>query len=129
MKTILVDAVNTFVLKDQGIFRDMYELLEEYPNNKIILTNADDEQMETFGLHDMPYDVFTLKHNPEKTDSVFYETMLKQFDLSADEVVYFEHNHEAVASAQSKGIKTLHYDKDAKDLEAVKEFLDENLAE
>jgi hypothetical protein len=38
MKTILVDAINAFVLKDNGIFQEMYRLLEEYPNNKIILT-------------------------------------------------------------------------------------------
>ena len=41
MKTILVDAVNTFVIKGDGIFKEMSELLEQYPNRKIILTNAD----------------------------------------------------------------------------------------
>lgn len=79
MKTILVDAVNTFVIKDKGIFEAMHNLLEEYPNRKIILTGANDEQMEAFGLNDMPYEVFTLKHRPEKTDPKYYEIMLKNF--------------------------------------------------
>ena len=128
MKTILVDAINAFVLKDEGIFNEMYKMLEQYPNRKIILTGANDEQMEKFGLNDMPYEVFTLKHDPEKTDPNYFKIMLKHFNLSADDVVYFEHNEDAVKSAQSVGINTFHYDKDAKDLEALKKFIDESLS-
>jgi len=128
MKTILVDAINAFVLKDEGIFNEMYKMLEQYPNKKIILTGANDEQMEKFGLNDMPYEVFTLKHDPEKTDPKYFQMMLKHFNLSADDVVYFEHNEDAVKSAQSVGINTFHYNKDAKDLEALKKFIDESLS-
>ena len=127
MKTILVDAVNTFIIKDKGIFEDMHKLLEEYPNRKIILTNANDEQMEKFGLNDVPYEVFTLKHNPDKPDPKYFETMLKNFNLTAEDVIYFEHNEDAVKSAQSVGITTFHYDKDKQDLTALKQFIDENL--
>ena len=123
MKTILVDAVNAFVLKDVGIFKEMHDMLEEFPNRKIILTGANDEQMDMFGLHDMPYEVFTLKHDPEKTDPSYYTTMLSKFGLGAEDVVYFEHNQDAVNSAQSVGIKTYYYDPDAKDLIALKDFL------
>lgn len=128
MKTILVDAINAFVLKDEGIFNEMYKMLEQYPNRKIILTGANDEQMEKFGLNDMPYEVFTLKHDPEKTNPNYFKIMLKHFNLSADDVVYFEHNEDAVKSAQSVGINTFHYDKDAKDVEALKKFIDEGLS-
>ena len=127
MKTILVDAVNTFVDKETGMFQDMYELLEQYPNKKIVLTNADDEQMQKFGLNDLPYDVFTLKHNPNKPDLVYFETMLKHFDLKADEVIYFEHNENAVKSAQSVGITTYHYDPETKNLETLRDFIEDNL--
>ncbi len=129
MKTILVDAINTFVLKDEGIFNEMHKMLEQYSNRKIILTGADDEQMEKFGLNDMPYKVFTLKHNPEKTDPRYFQIMLKHFNLSTDDVVYFEHNEDAVKSAQSVGINTFHYNKDTKNIEAVKKFIDESLSE
>ena len=127
MKTILVDAINTFIIKGEGIFEAMYKMLEQYQNRKIILTNANNEQVEKYGLNKMPYEIFTLKHNPEKTDSKFYEEMLKHFCLKNEEVVYFEHNEDAVNSAQSVGINTYHYDKDKKDLEALKKFLDDNL--
>lgn len=127
MKTILVDAVNTFVIKGEGIFREMFDLLEKYPNKKIILTNADDEQMEEFGLNNMPYEVFTLKHNPDKVDPQYYKKMLEYFQLDKNDIVYFEHNEDAIKSAQSVGIITYHYDKDKKDLDGLKIFLDKNL--
>ena len=69
MKTILVDAVDAFVIEDNGhfkIFAEMQKSLETFPNRKIILTGANDEQFKQFGLDKMPWEVFTLKHNPEK---------------------------------------------------------------
>ena len=127
MKTILVDAVHALVSKEGELFQEMYELLEKYPNKKIILTGANDEQMEKFGLNNLPYEVFTLKHNPEKTNLKYYKLMLKHFTLKPEEVIYFENKKEAVESAKSIGIKTFHYNKDLRDLLALKEFLDTNL--
>lgn len=129
MKTILVDAVDAFVIEGEGIYEPMHKLLEGYANPKIILTGANDEQMKHFGMDGdkMPYPVFTLKHNPEKTDPTYYETMLEKFALEAGDTVYFEHNPEAVKSAESVGIKTHYYDFDKKDLKALKKFLDESL--
>ena len=127
MKTILVDAVHAFVIKGEGIFKEMFELLEIYPNKKIILTGANDEQFIEFGLDNMPYEVFTLKHNPEKTDPKYFETLFEHYKLDKDDVIYFEHDMKAVESAQSVGIKSYFYRNDKKDLEALKEFLDKNV--
>jgi HAD superfamily hydrolase (TIGR01509 family) len=126
-KIILVDAVNAFISKDGVIFDEMHKILKEYPNRKIILTGANDEQYKKFGLDKMPYEVFTLKHNPEKSDPNYYKTMLDHFGLAPENVVYFEHNEDAVKSAQSKGINTYYYDKDKKDLAGLKKFIDENI--
>ena len=127
MKTVLVDAVDAFVIEGEGIFKEMHSLLETFPNRKIILTGANDEQFKKFGLDKMPYEVFTLKHNPEKTDQKYFETLLKHFGLSKDEVIYFEHNPEAVKSAQSVDITSYHYDSEKRDLISLKQFLDNNL--
>ena len=127
MKTILVDAVEAFVIEGEGVYKPMHDLLETYPNRKIILTNANDEQMVKFGLTDMPYEVFTLKHNPDKPDPAYFKTMLQHFNLKPEEVVYFEHNPDAVKSAESVGIVSYHYAADTKDITALKAFLDENL--
>lgn len=129
-KTILVDAVDCFVVEDGGnfmIFKEMYDLLETFSNRKIILTGANDEQVKRFGLDKMPYEVFTLNHNPEKIDPKYYETMLECFGLSKNAVIYFEHNPEAVKSAQSVGIRSYYYDNNKKDLRALKDFITDNL--
>ncbi|MEI8061348.1 MAG: hypothetical protein WCG99_03595 [Candidatus Berkelbacteria bacterium] len=127
MKTILVDAVDTFIIEGQGIFEPMHTLLESFDNQKIILTGANDEQFVKFGLDKMPYEVFTLKHEPEKTNPEYFEKMLKHFNLSNEDVVYFEHDPEAVQSAESVGIKTYYYDPEQQNLEQLKHFLDENI--
>lgn len=131
MKTILVDAVDGFVIETENgfqIFKAMHDLLETFSNRKIILTGANDEQYKKFGLDKMPYEVFTLKHNPEKTDPKYFEIMLEHFGLKKDDVVYFEHNSEAVKSAESVGIKSYYYDPEKKDLVALRSFLSENLS-
>ncbi len=127
MKIILVDAVHCFVSKEGQIFKEMHDLLETYPNKKILLTGANDEEYKKFGLEKMPYEVFTLKHNPEKVNPKYFEMLLAHFNFAVKDVVYFEHNPEAVKSAESVGIKTYFYDTDTKDLISLKKFLDDNL--
>ncbi|WP_264550323.1 hypothetical protein [Flavobacterium sp. N2820] len=125
MKTILVDAWNTFVT-EEGINLDLKKLLDSYPNNKIILTNATEEELVKFGIVNMPYPVFSLAHNPNKTDANYFVKMLQHFNLKSEDVVYFEHNVDAVTSAKSIGISTFHYNKLEK-LDYLTTFLNSNL--
>jgi len=93
---------------------------------KIILTGANDEQYKLFNLNKAPYRVFSWQHNPEKTDPKYFETMLSQYNLKPEDVVYFEHNPEAVQSAESVGIKSYYYDREKKDLKSLEKFLKDN---
>lgn len=129
MKTILVDAVQCFVSEKGVIQNEMHDLLETYPNKKILLTGANDEQLKHFGLDKAPYEVFTLKHDPEKTNPLYYKKMLDYFKLTPQDVVYFEHARLAVESAKSVGIITYYYDNEESNLDKLKEFLDINLKE
>ncbi|MBL1434490.1 hypothetical protein COB87_002915 [Candidatus Wolfebacteria bacterium] len=130
MKTILVDAVHTFVIEgDEGVFGPfgkMHKMLEDFPNRKIILTSANDEQFKKFDLGNMPYEVFTLKHSPEKTDPEYYKKMLEHFALKAEDVVYFEHGVKAIESAKSVNIKTHYWDSESKPLRELVVFLENN---
>lgn len=126
MKTILVDAYKTFVF-DGKVFDEMYQLLEKFPNSKIILTNANDEEIKNLGLVDLPYELYTLKHNPDKTDPEFFRTLLKDKNLKPEDCVYFEHTPEAVESARTLGIVSYYYDDTLKNLSALDKFLKENL--
>jgi FMN phosphatase YigB (HAD superfamily) len=127
MKTILVDGISGLIHKDGTLFIEMYELLEQYPNPKLVLTGANDEQWKEFNLDISPYEVFTLKHNPEKTDPAYFNILLNKYDLGKDDVVFFEHNQEAAKTAESLGINTYNYDHTKRDLASLKTFLDSSL--
>ncbi len=127
MKTILVDAIGALVLKDVGIFKEMKKLLDAYPNRKIVVTMAPDELMEKFGLNALPYEVFTSKLDPKKSEPAFYKKVLEHYDLKPYEVISFEHNPEAAESARSIGIVSYYYDETTQDLKALKDFIDTNL--
>src|SRR4051812_5720408 len=127
MKTILVDAINGLVLEDGSILEPMHKLLESYPNKKIVLTGANDEQFKQFKLDQVPYEVFTLKHNPEKTDPQYFKMLFEKYGLTANNVIYFEHSAEAAKTALSVGIPTYFYDHTKEDMDALKQFLDGNL--
>lgn len=131
MKTILVDAVNTTIIRDSegnySRFKELFYLFETYKNPKLILTNADDDQIIKSGLDSVPYPIFTMKHNPDKIDPIYFKTLLERYNFDNNEVIYFDHNPEAVKSAESLGIISHHYNKEKRDLISLKKFLDENL--
>jgi FMN phosphatase YigB (HAD superfamily) len=127
MKTILVDAIDTLVIKGQGIDQEIFDLLESFPNRKIVLTNATEERMAEPDFAEVPYEIFTLSNDPSKTDPEYFTMMLSHLGLEVGDVVYFEHNPEAVKSAESVGIKTHYFDKDKRDLESLENFLKNNL--
>ena len=126
MKTILVDAYNTFVT-EEGVNREMHVMLETFPNKKIILTNANEEKQVEFWLVNLPYPMFTQNFDPLKHDPEFYRTLLKEYNLQSDDCIYFEHDIKAVESARSIWIETFHYDYVKKDVDEVKAFLQSNV--
>lgn len=126
MKTILVDAYRTFVT-DDWINTEMQNLLDSYSNKKIILTNADEDKQKKLWLVNLPYSLFTLSFNPEKSDPKYFEIFLKEYNLNINNVIYFEHNIDAVNSAKSIWINTYHYDHEKQDLKALEQFLNENI--
>lgn len=126
MKTILVDAVTVLFLKTEAgfeVFRELHDLLERFPNRKIAVTNAPKEEFKKYGLDRSPYEVFTLEGSPDKTDPRYFEELCARFGLAEKDLVYFEHNLDAVQSAGSRGIASYYYDAKKKDLGALKKFL------
>ena len=128
MKIILVDAINTLIIPGEGIYMPLYNLLEKYPHRKIILTGANDKEILDYGLDKAPYELFTLKHNPEKSDPNYYKILINTFDLQVKNLIYIEHNIVAVHSAESLKIDVFHYDKNLKDIKNLKSYLDNNLS-
>lgn len=128
MKTILVDAINGLILRETAeIDNEMYDLLETYKNNKIIVTNANAQEREKFNLKNLPYELFTLEHSPEKTNPEYFRRLLETYSLEVDEVVYLEHNTDAIRSAVSLWIRCFWFNHTKRDLEALNKFLEDNI--
>jgi FMN phosphatase YigB (HAD superfamily) len=126
-KIILVDAIHTLIIPDKGIYDPLFNLLETYSNRKIVLTGANDKEFSEHGLDKISYEVFSLKHNPEKSDPNYYKILLEKLDLAVETLVYIEHNLEAVHSAESLDINVFHYNKDLRDINKLNEFLKINI--
>lgn len=127
MKTILVDARKVFITAE-WVNQDLKSFLDSLENPKIILTNANEEERTKIWIINMPYDVFSLSHNPDKTNPIYYQKMLEKYWLKADEVVYFESNPDAVKTAKSLWINTYRYDIiEKKDIEWIKKFINNNI--
>lgn len=101
----------------------MYAMLETFPQKKIIVTNANSDEQKEYGMIDLPYELFTLSHSPNKTDPLYFQKLFEHYGITAEDVVYFEHNIEAVMSATSLGISAYHYDPEKKDIAWVEAFL------
>ena len=106
MKTILVDAWNTLV-KNKKIDNKLLDILDQYSHKKIILTNANEIEQIELGIVKMPYEVFTLSHNPEKTNELYFEILCKKMKLKKEDLLYIEHNEGALKSARLFGIKSI----------------------
>ena len=122
-KIILIDAVGCLVNLKGEIDHKILNLIEDFKNRKIVLTNANDSEKKIF-LKNVKYEIFTLKHNPNKPNPEYFKKFLLKYSFSPKQLVYFEHDIDAVKSAQSRAIVTHHFDGDYKKL---KFFLDLNL--
>lgn len=124
MKTILVDAIHVLLSEGGVLNADMYQLLESYPNPKIVVTGANKEQAQKYGLDRCPYPVFTCEHNPEKSEPEYFKILMREYQLKATDIVYFDHTPQAISSAGRVGISTFLFNAEVNDILALKAFLD-----
>ena len=125
MKTILVDAWNTFV-KNKKIDLRLMKILEKFPCDKIIVTNANLSEQKDLGIINMPYSVFSLSHNPEKTNKLYFDILCNEKKLKKEELLYIEHNIVSVETAKTFGIKSILFNENYLEIE---EFLNQNYNE
>ena len=81
VKYILVDAWNTLVT-ETGINTRLVSLLDSFETPKIIVTNANEEEKVKFGIVNMPYPVFSLAHQPNKTDPLYFKKLLLHLSVT-----------------------------------------------
>ena len=69
------------------------------------------------------FEIFTLNKNPEKSNPKFFKQLLEKYNLSSNELIYFDHKEENLNSAKEIGISSMLY----KNNKQIKEFIDNNL--
>lgn len=127
MKTLLIDAAHTSISATGELLTDVLDLVASYDNPKLVVTNANPEEAKQYKLNTLPYGVYSLNHEPDKTDPLYFERLMDEFGLEPEDIVYFEHTPAAVKAAQSLKITSYHFDEIKRDIEALKAFLDANL--
>jgi HAD superfamily hydrolase (TIGR01509 family) len=51
------------------------------------------------------FEVFTLNKDPDKSNPIYFEKLLKTYNLNKSELIYFDHKKENIKSAENAGIK------------------------
>ncbi len=125
--TILCDLIGTFADKQGNIYNDINEVLKTFSQQKILLTSATNQQLKDFKLTNLPYPVYTTEHTIEKSNPEYYKKLLKQFNLTPQEVIYIERKHEAIKTAQMLGIKTIKFNPEKRNINTVRKLLQKHL--
>jgi leucyl-tRNA synthetase family protein len=110
-KVIFVDAINTLFKLEDGLVSLNVELLDYLnvlPQKKIIITNAKDEILAQIKTT-TPFEVYSLEFSPVKTDSNYFVQALKDLNLKASEIIYFDHSQDNLDSATKSNIQTILY--------------------
>ena len=102
------------------------KILEKFPCDKIIVTNANLSEQKDLGIINMPYSVFSLSHNPEKTNKLYFDILCNEKKLKKEELLYIEHNIVSVETAKTFGIKSILFNENYLEIE---EFLNQNYNE
>ncbi len=123
IKAILADAVNTLTDKEKGLNKELADILQDSGKNIIVVTNANPDEIKN-DLRDYNFQIFSLLKKPDKSNSKYFKELLKQYSLSSQEVIYFDHKEENIKSAQELGIKSILY----RNNKQIKDFIYSNSA-
>lgn len=123
---VLIDARNTLFLWS-WIDLILKTLLDSVETEKLVVTNANPREQIEYGINHSPYPVFTMNHNPNKTDPSYFNILMSNYHLQATDIIYIEHNIKAVESASSLGISSYHFDKDLRDIDKLKKRIQQQL--
>lgn len=126
MKTILVWAINTLINENWEVNQEIESMLKEFENNKIVVANADESEMSKLWLSTLDYEVFSLAHEPNKINPLYFDILLKTYNLLPKDAVYFDASEEAVQAAWSMWITSYKFHK-GMNINALNNYLKINL--
>jgi HAD superfamily hydrolase (TIGR01509 family) len=128
-RLILVDGMHCLYDKNFKINKRLLEFVNSFNTHSVLVTNGFREK----GLNlikknsldqDTNWGAFSLEEDGIKKDNPeYFKVLLKRFNLSPEEIIYFDHNKKNVETAKKLGILSKHYTT----IESIKNFIKDNL--
>jgi superfamily II DNA or RNA helicase len=91
--------------------KDLADALVQSGVPTTVVTNAPPEGIRE-QLSEYPFDVYSQQGEPRKEDPEFFRELLKEKQVSPEEVFYFDHNPANLAAARKAGIRGVPYASD-----------------
>ena len=119
---LLADGMNCLYDKNFKINRELLDILNSVNTKKILVVNKNKDKAEDV-LKGYDFEIFSLEDESiNKENKQFFERLIKKYNLSKGEIIYFDHKQENINSAKSLGIKAVLY----KNNKQIKKFIEEN---
>ncbi len=128
-RVILVDGMFTIYDSNFKVNSELLAILNSFNAKKILVVNGFREKgrklLESGGFQaSSGFEAFSLEEEKvNKDDPLFFETLFKKYNLSSEEVLYFDHQKENVDAAKKLGILSEVYQTPMQ----VNEFIEKNL--
>ncbi len=128
-RLILVDGMDCLYDDDFILNKELLDWINSLNTHTILTVNGFREKglslVKNYDLtRDTNWKAFSLEEKEiKKDDAEFFRTLLNQFHLVPEEVIYFDHSKKNVETAQKLGILSKHYT----DLKSIKKFIEDNL--
>jgi FMN phosphatase YigB (HAD superfamily) len=108
-KTLLIDAIGCLINSDFTINLELLNFLQSRNEDLILVTNAKDENLLRIKdiLVGVEIQIFTKEFNPIKTDPKYFEILLSELNLKAEECFYLDHDISNLESAKFNNINGL----------------------
>jgi HAD superfamily hydrolase (TIGR01509 family) len=109
-KIILLDGMHCLFDENFVVNKDVEHGVKSFGSRVIIITNAPKEKMVKIS-EETGFEVVTYENNPNKTNPEFFEIMLQERWISAEDCIYIDHLKDNLDSAEFAGIRGILYEK------------------
>ncbi len=122
-RILLVDGMFCLYNKYFKINEELLHILNSINVRKILIVNGYTEKAREL-LKNTNFEIFSLeKEGIKKENQDYFKKLMKEFNLSSEELLYFDHAEENINSAEKLGITSELY----KNNKIIKKFIEDNL--
>lgn len=108
-KIILLDGMHCLFDENFVVHKEIEHGIKSFGSRVIIITNAPKEKMIKI-TEETGFEVVTYENNPNKTNPEFFEIMLQEKNINAEDCIYLDHLQDNLDSAEFAGITGVLYE-------------------